>query len=281
MHATLPRISFIGCGRVGRTLGGLFHSHRVFEIGQILTRHPASAAAAVAFIGAGTPSDWSTLQPADIFVLAVPDTQIETSAQQLAQSEALRPGCLVFHCSGALSSAALKACAEHGTATASAHPLLSFADPARAVAQINAAACRCALEGDTDLLENAFRRIGMRPFMLGTEAKLRYHAAAVIASNYLVTLAEQALQAMESAGVERGLATELLLPLMQQTLDNLRALPPAQALTGPIARGDMDLVRRQYADLAIATPKLAALYAALANATAELADKAPPFPPQG
>lgn len=274
----MPTLSFIGCGKLGRSLGHLFHRHGVFAPRQILTRRPASAEEAARFIGAGLPlTDPEALLPADVFMLAVPDDQLPDAAARLSRSHVLDERTTVFHCSGAQSSTLLAACAEQGAHIASVHPLLSFADPAQVVRNFH---CHCSIEGDAgavSMLSLAFGRIGAEVVRIPTEAKLRYHAAAVIASNYLVTLTEQALLAIEGAGISRAQGRELLLPLMHQTLDNLDRLEPRDALTGPAARGDWGLVEAQQRTLDEIDPRLGCVYMMLAKATARLAGKEHPF----
>jgi predicted short-subunit dehydrogenase-like oxidoreductase (DUF2520 family) len=232
----------------------------------------------VRFIGAGQAlADVERLLPADVFLLAVPDSELAGMAGQLARAHVLDERTTVFHCSGAQSSALLSACAEQGAHIASVHPLLSFADPAQVVRDFH---CHCSIEGDpgaVSMLSVAFARIGAEVMLIPGEAKLRYHASAVIASNYLVTLMEQALQAIESAGLSRAQGRELLLPLMQQTLSNLEQLEPRDVLTGPVARGDWGLVEAQQRSLEEINPRLGYFYMVLAEATANLAGKTPPF----
>ncbi|HWU84916.1 MAG TPA: Rossmann-like and DUF2520 domain-containing protein [Rhodocyclaceae bacterium] len=274
----MPTLSFVGCGKLGRSLGHLFHRHRVFVPRQVLTRRRASAAEAVRFIGAGAAIvDPEALLPADVFMLAVPDTALAETAERLARSHVLDERTTVFHCSGAQSSTLLAPCADQGAHIASVHPLLSFADPAEVVRDFH---CHCSIEGDAaavSMLSVAFARIGAETLQIPTAAKLRYHAAAVIASNYLVTLTEQALQAIEGAGLTREQGRELLLPLMHQTLGNLDRLEPSEALTGPVARGDWELVEAQQNTLREIDPRLGCLYIMLAKATANLAGKKHPF----
>jgi predicted short-subunit dehydrogenase-like oxidoreductase (DUF2520 family) len=274
----MPTLSFIGCGKLGRSLGHLFHRHEVFAPRQILTRHKASAAEAVRFIGAGVPiTDPEALMPADVFMLAVPDAELAAVAERLSRSHVLDDRTTVFHCSGAQSSALLGPCADQGAHIASVHPLFSFADPAEVVRDFH---CHCSIEGDpgaVSMLSLAFDRIGAEVMQIPTESKLRYHAAAVIASNYLVTLTEQALLVIEAAGLTREQGRELLLPLMHQTLGNLDRLEPKDALTGPAARGDWALVEAQQNTLDEIDPRLGCFYMMLAKATAKLAGKKHPF----
>ena len=274
----MPTLSFVGCGKLGRSLGHLFHRHSVFTPRQVLTRRAASAADAVRFIGAGQAiHDPEDLMPADVFMLAVPDTMLPDVADRLSRSHVLDDRTTVFHCSGAQSSKLLASCAEQGAHIASVHPLLSFAEPAAVVRDFR---CHCSIEGNAaavSMLSLAFTQIGAQVMQIPTEAKLRYHAAAVIASNYLVTLTDQALQAIEGAGLTREQGRELLLPLMHQTLGNLDRLEPRDALTGPVARGDWPLVEAQQNTLDEIDPRLGCFYMMLAKATARLAGKNPPF----
>lgn len=244
----------------------------------MLTRRSTSAADAVRFIGAGQPiADPEDLMPADVFMLAVPDAALAETAERLSRSHVLDERTTVFHCSGAQSSALLAPCAEQGAHIASVHPLLSFADPIQVVRDFR---CHCSIEGDAaavSMLSVAFAQIGAQIVQIPTEAKLRYHASAVIASNYLVTLMEQALQAIEGAGLTREQGRELLLPLMHQTLGNLDRLEPRDALTGPAARGDWALVEAQQNTLDAIDPRLGCFYMMLAKATARLAGKQHPF----
>ena len=215
--------------------------------------------------------------PADVFMLAVPDAVLAETAERLSRSHVLDDRTTVFHCSGAQSSALLAPCAEQGAHIASVHPLLSFAEPAQVVRDFH---CHCSIEGDhgaVSMLSLAFSRIGAEVVQIPTEAKLRYHASAVIASNYLVTLTEQALLVIEGAGLTREQGRELLLPLMHQTLGNLDRMEPRDALTGPVARGDWALVEAQQNTLDEIDPRLGCFYMMLAKATAKLAGKKHPF----
>jgi predicted short-subunit dehydrogenase-like oxidoreductase (DUF2520 family) len=111
--------------------------------------------------------------------------------------------------------------------------------------------------------------LGGRPALLKTGEKAKYHAAAVIASNYLVTLFALALDLLGRAGVPPDLAREALPPLMAGNLENLATLPPAQALTGPIARGDVETLQKHLT--ALADTPYGAVYRTLGQLTVALA----------
>jgi predicted short-subunit dehydrogenase-like oxidoreductase (DUF2520 family) len=262
-------LNIVGAGHVGRVLGRLFAARGAFDVQDVLTRSQASAQDAVAFMGAGhAVAGMAALRPARVWMLAVGDDQIEPVCAQLAQA-GLLDGAVVFHCSGAKSSAALRA---GGAATASVHPVRSFADPQSVADAFDGTFC--GIEGDSEalaLLAPAFEAIGARLVPIDAAAKTVYHAASVFASNYLVTVMDAALRAYEAAGIPQHVARELAAPLATETLANVLRLGPAAALSGPIARGDMDTVARQHDAVSAWDAKAGELYDALASATVDLA----------
>lgn len=268
-----PRLTIIGPGRVGKALGKLFHASGAVVLGDILARHADSAAAAVAFIGAGRPiTDFDMLEPADVFMLSVGDDQIGACAGFLANS-ALASGSIVFHCSGALTAEVLAPARLAGAQIASIHPVRSFADPAAVASAFTGTFC--GVEGDAPALAALvplMLQIGARPVAIDPAQKTIYHAAAVFASNYLVTLIDVARQAYGQAGITPDLALEMIAPLLRESAENTFRLGPRQALTGPIARGDWQTVERQQQALAAWNPAYAELYAQFATLTQALVE---------
>lgn len=269
---TTSTLNIIGAGHVGTALGRVFsHGHHL-AVQDVLTRSLDSARAAVALIGAGQAVDGvAALRRADAYLLAVGDDQVEAACAALSAAGSLA-GAVVFHCSGALSSQALAAARHAGASVASVHPIRSFADPA-AVA-LDFAGTFCGAEGDgaaLALLAPAFEAAGARLVAIDPAAKTVYHAAAVFASNYLTTLLDAALRAYEAAGIPRATALQLMQPLATETMANVFRLGPEQALSGPVARGDMATVARQQVALAKWDRDTGALYQALVAPTALLA----------
>lgn len=268
-----PSLNIIGAGKVGRTLGRLWQAQGILAIGDILNRSAVSAANARTFIGAGRPvRHMDELRPADVWMIAVGDDTIAACCDTLAACGLLRPHDIVFHCSGALSSDALHAAHSKGALVASAHPVRSFATPEDAAADF--AGTWCGVEGDAQalhVLRKIFSRIGARLVELRPEAKTIYHAAAVFASNYLVTLMDVAIQAYTRAGVPAETALMLMEPLVRGTVDNVFKTGPHLALTGPIARGDMATVERQQAALSSWNEEYAVLYEQFVRLTVNLA----------
>lgn len=267
-------LNIVGAGHVGRVLGRLFAASGAFVVQDVLTRAPASAQAAVDFIGAGRAcAAMADLRRADVTMLAVGDDQIGPACAQLvvAQAPALA-GALVFHCSGAKASSELACARDAGALVASAHPVRSFADPATVARDF--AGTFCGVEGDDAalaLLEPALLAIGARPVRIDAAAKTVYHAASVFASNYLVTLLDAALRAYQAAGIDETTARALAGPLARETLANVLRLGAPAALSGPIARGDMGTVARQRAAVDAWDGATGALYEALVAPTVALA----------
>lgn len=271
----MQRLNIIGCGRVGRTLARLWRNHGVFETGDVNDHTPDKSRAAVAFIGGGRACGHvEEMRGADLWLLAPPDDRIAACCRELAAGTALAAGNIVFHCSGALPSGVLADAAARGARVASVHPLKTFADAAIAAGSF--AGTSCAAEGDTAalaVLKPAFGRVGARVFEIEASAKTLYHAASVIVCNDLTALLDTGARLYERAGIVRDDALRMMEPLVRETLDNVFALGTAGALTGPIARGDVEVVRRQLEALAAGDPHIAAVYSSLGMIAVDIARK--------
>lgn len=267
-------LTVVGAGHVGRVLGRLFAQAGAFALQDVVARTAGSAAQAVAFIGAGSPlAAGAAMRRADVYMLTVSDDQIVPACEALADAVPLQ-GALVFHCSGALASDRLAAARAAGACVASVHPVRSFAD-ADAVAA-NFSGTFCGVEGDRqalDVLLPALAAIGARAVQIDPAAKTVYHAAAVFASNYLVTVIDAALRAYQAAGIPEEVARELARPLALESMENAFRLGAAPALTGPVARGDMATVQRQQAAVAAWDAATGRLYEALVPPTVALAER--------
>jgi predicted short-subunit dehydrogenase-like oxidoreductase (DUF2520 family) len=266
----------IGAGKVGTSLAYLLH-HAGWEFLGAASRTFASARRACKFVGDGIPADDSTelVHASDITFITTPDDAIEGVCRDLAQQDAIRAGTVLAHCSGALTSEVLSRARDCGAHVGSLHPLQTFPTVERAVDLLPGS--WCCIEGDrgaVERLEEAAQKMKIRVMRVDTEKKALYHAAAVVACNYLVTLEESALCLAESAGLERDPALQALMPLIQATVANLEETGPADALTGPIARGDLETVRRHIESMRQHIPELLPLYRVLADRTIDLARQA-------
>lgn len=268
-----PDIAIIGPGVVGTTLGVLAQ-RAGYRVAGVAGRNAAKAAAAAGAIGplvrVGEPAQIAPL--GELVLLCVPDDAIATLCRQLADARAFAPGAVVAHCSGALASDILSPARACSAAVGSMHPLQTFPNVPAGCERFAGTFCFC--EGDVPALETLMTLaadLHARPVKISSSEKLLYHASAVLASNYLIALLDAAGAMAEKAGITRADAAAALKPLIAATLANVRASGPEQALTGPIARGDVELVARQYADVAQADAKLGHIYRAMGDWTIDLA----------
>ncbi|MGH2848241.1 MAG: DUF2520 domain-containing protein, partial [Thermoleophilaceae bacterium] len=181
---------------------------------------------------------------------------------------------LVGHTSGATS---LSALGPAGAAAFGLHPLQTFG-PGDGASAFRGAGC--AVAGSTDealrFAESAARRLGMTPFEIDDDARAAYHAAASVASNFLVTLEAAAERIAAGAGLAPHEARELLVPLLRRTVDNLADLGPELTLTGPVARGDEATVEAQRRAVEEVAPDLLDLFDELVRHTRALAGREVP-----
>lgn len=243
-HRVPARVSVVGDGRLGSALA------------------VALTAAGIEVCGPSGRNERPA--PADAVLLCVPDAEIAAAAEAAAGRAPF-----VGHTSGATPLSALGG--PEGTRF-SLHPLQTFAggEPSE---RFHGAGC--AVAGATPAaLAFAIAlagTLGMRPFSITDELRPAYHAAASIASNFLVTLMSAAEDAAAAAGIEPGDARRLLAPLVRSTVENWVGLGPERALTGPLARGDEGTVAAQRAALAEAVPHLLPAFDSLAEQTRRLA----------
>jgi predicted short-subunit dehydrogenase-like oxidoreductase (DUF2520 family) len=243
---SLGTFSFIGAGALGGTLARALAARGAI-IASVCARGPERARTLAASLpGCRYEPDASALvASASTVVLAVPDDALP----QLDAALPWRPRQAVIHLSGSRGAEALPAARAAGAAVAALHPLLSFpsaaADGAAALAHLRG--CTWALETTdpalADRLGAAVEALGGRIVRLGVGDRVRYHIAAVLASNYVVALLGAAIDLWQGFGVDGGTALDALLPLLRGAVESLAAKGPAGALTGPIARGDVGTVR--------------------------------------
>lgn len=196
-------------------------------------------------------------------LICVPDDSIGEVCRELGD----RTPALVGHTSGACGLDVLSAAAERGASTFTLHPLQTFPGPDTAIS-----GTPCAISGDgpaaIDYAEHLAAELGMRPFRIPDEARAEYHAAASMASNFLIAIEEAATELLARAGIEDG--RDLLSPLVLRTAANWSE-GGASALTGPIARGDEETVRRHREAIGRTWPELLDAYDRLAEITETIA----------
>ena len=251
-------VVIIGPGRMGLALGAALRDadavERLLYVGRALEPPPhplfdaaaADGSAGAEYRVAPIPVPGGT----SILILAVPDSTLSDVAYDVATAGPAPAGCAAFHLSGALSTDVLAPLHQAGYSVGSIHPLQAVADPWLSGDRLMGAAF--ALAGETHAL-NAGRRLvnalGGLPLVIPPTLRPVYHAAAVMASNYVIALLAVAARLLEDASVDSANVLPALLPLVRGTLDNLEHLGIAAALTGPIPRGDADTIRLHLARL--------------------------------
>ncbi len=271
----------IGCGRVGINLA-VFLAQQGYRPAAFVSKTLESAQKAMDCVrgGAVFTDPAQAARDCNLIFITTPDVRIEPVCDQVAAAEGFDANSVVFHLSGALSSVILSSARKKGAATGSLHPLQSFV-PYAPDAASPFEGIHMSIEG-TDRARNLGQqivtRLKARPVTIPTDAKTLYHAAAVVASNYLVTVEHAALTLLGRAGLEPDRAFDILEPLIQGTLRNIAARGSVDALTGPVVRGDEAIIARHLTDIDKKMPRYSDLYRLLGQHTLEIARKRPDFP---
>lgn len=262
------KLGFIGAGVVGTALSIALsrQGHRVVAVG---SRSMASAERLAAQLpGCEVRSPQGVADAADLTFVTTPDDAVAAVVRALRW----RSGSAVVHCSGAASTDILEPARLDGAFVGTFHPLQTFASPEQALR--NLPGTTFALEADEPLLSQLSQLatdLGGTWVRLRTEDKVLYHAAAVMASNYLVTLVKLATDLWQELGVDAPEATGALLPLLRGTLANLERVGLPGCLTGPISRGDLGTIERHQDALAAVSPEILEAYRLLGRQTIPIA----------
>jgi predicted short-subunit dehydrogenase-like oxidoreductase (DUF2520 family) len=275
--ADLQTISWIGCGKVGRTLARAFQNAG-YTTGSIVCRTAESAKKAVQFIGAGsaTTDIAEALEDASVHFITTNDDAISDVVDQIVQTstDSLQ-GHYFFHTSGSINSTVLEPLAKKGAFVASIHPLQVFADPAKALETLPG--IYYAIEGSDKAMELAVKMVNQlqgKLLLIPTGRKVLYHVAGVFAANYLMVLIDLALHIMQDLGETQEDAFDAFLPLMVGALQNVESLGVGEALTGPIARGDAATIRNHLEALEQLRPEIGEIYRTLGKEAVSIALRA-------
>jgi len=234
-----PKIAIVGAGKVGSALA-LLLGRRGYPLTGVASKSIFSASRVAKELDVyATDRPEEITAGADAVFITTPDREIARVAGKITERGGIRTGQVVFHTSGAHPADEVGAVRKAGALAFSLHPLQSFADVKTAME--NLPGSYFALEGDAGarpLAEQIVKDLGGKSFFIAAGDKPLYHAAACIASNYLVSLMHFATGLYGRFGLSREEAFEALLPLVQGTVRNVGQTSPALALTGPVARGD-------------------------------------------
>lgn len=265
----MPSLGFIGAGTVGTALAARL-SGKGYTVTAVSSRTGTSASRLAAVVGKCQIHDsgQGVADAAEMVFITTPDAVIP----QIAAQVRWHPGQSVVHCSGADSLDVLIPAAENGALTGGFHPLQTFASITHAIQNIPGSTF--ALEAEEPLLgmlrEMAVALEG-RSIALRPGDKVLYHAAAVFACNYLVTLMKLASDLWQTFGASSPQAIEALLPLVRGTANNLENVGLPNCLTGPIARGDSGTIQKHMTALKARAPQLLPAYLELGRQTIPIA----------
>ncbi len=272
-----PSFAIVGCGKTGTALGK-FLRLAGYELTGLYSKSRSSSERAARIIGHGPQRVRIDQDPpqatknADVVFITTPDASIAEVCEGIAQDRGFARDSIVLHCSGALPSTILTSAKECGAFIGSMHPLQSFAHPDYDANPF--AGIAVMLEGEepaVDLAKGMAEDLGAVCYTISTAAKNLYHAAAAVASNYLVTRLDLAGRLIREAGIADAHALQVLRPLVAGTLSNIDRVGIPEALTGPIARGDVQTVRNHLREIETALPALLPLYKSLGLHTIPIA----------
>jgi predicted short-subunit dehydrogenase-like oxidoreductase (DUF2520 family) len=272
------RVALVGAGNVCAVLGRVLTEHR-HRVVAVVSRRPASARKAARFIGCRTASgDLRAIPPdTDIVYLTTPHSAVEDVARALAREDGFDFAHTAYcHASGMLTAEALAPLAARGATVFSFHPLQTFPrdfTPGKILPTARGIAY--GIDGPPKGVKMARRfaaALGGTVLPIPPDHRVLYHAACVVASNYLTTLE----WLVERMGKECGLSEKAMrvavAPIMDATLRNIRSSTPAAALSGPIARGGVETVARHLDAVRQQTPDLLRPFVLLGRETVALAE---------
>ncbi|MBE0635900.1 DUF2520 domain-containing protein [Candidatus Bipolaricaulota bacterium] len=258
-----PTLGFIGTGVVGTALAEAL-SQAGYTVVAVFNRNHALGDALASRLPntQSVDSAQAVADLAELTFLTVSDDAIASVADSIRWTDTHS----AVHCNGAASIELLRSVQDQGAAVGAMHPLQSFASVEQARKNIpgSAFAIDTSSEVLRSTLENMVHALGGVPLTL-QGSKVLYHASAVIASNYLVTLLHLASGLWSHLGLSQAEGLKALLPLVRGTVENLEAVGLPNALTGPIARGDVGTIKRHLATLGDVAPEILPVYKELAQ----------------
>ncbi|OPY13815.1 MAG: ketol-acid reductoisomerase [Syntrophus sp. PtaB.Bin001] len=273
-YSVKNRVAIIGAGKVGTAVGYLLRSAG-YEIIALADSSASSLENSLPYTG-GRPykNPSEAAKEANIILITTPDDEISHVCTILSNEGAISQGKIVLHMSGAGGLDLLESARREGASVACIHPIQSFSDINGAIENLP-----CSTFGITakhemiEWAENFVKDLGGYPFLVSEQDKPLYHAAACMASNYLTTLIHIVENIYTSFGLKSEEAIRAFWPLVRGTLKNIERSGTVQALTGPIARGDIGTVKKHLSAFNSNLPELLRVYKELGILTIDLAVK--------
>ncbi len=267
------RIGIIGAGKVGTTLGKYLSIHGKNVTG-FYSRTHESADEAATFAETETYSSLCKLvEKSDVIFITTPDGVIHQVWGDLLHQDISNR--IICHFSGSLSSHVFSGREEAGASGISMHPMYAFSDKFHSYEQFHTA--YLTLEGDPEavaVMKPMWEAIGHHVLTLKAEDKIKYHAAAAMASNEMLGLMQASLDILSECGFSEKDSMALLTPLVQGNIASMLEKGCVNALTGPVERGDVQTVRKHLQ--ALEGSKAGKIYQSLGSTMVELAKRRNP-----
>jgi len=263
------KLGFIGAGTVGTALAVRLNS-KGYQIVAVSSRSQVSAenlARAVSNCRVFN-NNQDVVDIAELVFITTPDDAIATVASQIKW----HGGQSVVHCSGADSTEILQPAKKSGAHVGVFHPLQTFASTKQAMENIPGSTFAVEAEEPLlDTLKDMATALDGHWIELKASDKVIYHAAAVMACNYVVTLVKLATDLWQTFHIPPQQATQALLPLLYGTISNIETIGIPQCLTGPIARGDSGTIKKHLSALEEVAPAILSTYRELGLQTIPIA----------
>lgn len=262
------KIGIIGAGKVGTTLGKYLSIHGK-DVTGFYSRTQESADKAATFAEIGTYSSIHGLvKENDVIFITTPDGVISQVWEELLQQDISNH--IICHFSGSLSSHVFSGREEAGALGISMHPMYAFSDKFHSYEQFHTA--YLTLEGDPEavtVMKSMWEELGHHVLTLKAQDKIKYHAAAAMASNEMLGLMQASIDVLSECGFSEEDSMALLTPLVQGNIASMLEKGCVNALTGPVERGDAQTVQKHLQ--ALEGSKAGKIYQSLGSTMVELA----------
>ncbi len=266
------KVSIIGAGIVGTAVAYILKT-KGYEVVAVGSRSQDSLTRAYSYMaGLLTTDVVKAANLGDLIFITTRDDQVEKVCEKIARESGFKAGDVVLHMSGVLSVEVLNSAKGAGASIASIHPIQSFADIDLAIEQLPGTYFGVTAEEEIQpLVFELVKDLGGVPIAVKDEDRPLYHAAACVVSNYLVALLYLAQEIYSNIGISNEISLRAVWPLIEGTLKNIKEKGTSKALTGPIARGDVDTIKKHLLAFESKLPDATGIYKEMGHYTVDVA----------
>lgn len=232
-----------GCGKAGLALA-LALKGAGWEVAGCLSRTLDATRRGAEWLACPILPGLDRIPKGAVAILGAAEGGLREADRALAEADPFIRGRVVLHLSGALPARVLESCRLRGASVGSFHPIMTLPDPLTGAKNLKSATF--ALEGRPEALaamKAMVQALSGRYFILSPRRKTLYHAAAVVAANHLVALIADSQEMLRLAGADPAAALPAFQSLMEGTVAGVFSSGPVAAITGPVERGDEEVVK--------------------------------------